>query len=781
MFVSGFFRTLVGVGLVFSGLVVGTGVDRAGASTATLETVVSGGSDSCALLDNGLVKCWGLNDDGELGLGDTASRGDGPSEMGDDLPIVDLGTGRTATAISVGDAHTCALLDTGTVKCWGLNDFGQLGLGDTATRGDGPNEMGDNLPTVDLGTGRTAVAIAAGQNHTCAILDDGTVKCWGSAEYIGLENNENRGDRPNEMGDNLPAVNLGTGRTAVAITASYTETCALLDNGSVKCWGQNDFGQLGLGNRIPRGGAPGDMGDNLPAIDLGTGRTAVSISTGGDHTCAVLDNGSVKCWGYNSIGQLGLGVFPPVWKGDDPNEMGDNLPAVDLGTGRTALEVVAGANHSCALLDNGSVKCWGEGGLLGNESARTLGEGVFNGDFLNHNEMGDNLPSVLLGTGRTAVAITGGDATHTCAQLDNGSVKCWGYNQFGQLGIGSTMQRGIQPGEMGDNLPAVDLTDTERSSIVIAPSPLPPTTGSVQYSVTVSGIGGPPTGSVTISDDQGGSCQTATITAGGAGSCALTESAASSPYTIAASYPGDSNYLPSSASISVASNVSSGGTATSASGEVTATAVGGTDGTDTLTATRYAADPVGAPSFNAAGKYFDVVVSSGSSFSSATIVNCDVGSGSILEWWNPSLNAGIGGWTPVTGNPGPTYDAGPPACVSVTLDGTTSPTVSQLSGTVFGLALPTITGSLQITTPGLPAATLGTPYAITLTAVNGTGIVKWKKTGKLPLGLKLNPKTGVISGTPKKKTGTFTFTIVVKDSSRRPKHQASQVFTIKVH
>jgi hypothetical protein len=326
------------------------------------------------------------------------------------------------------------------------------------------------------------------------------------------------------------------------------------------------------------------------------------------------------------------------------------------------------------------------------------------------------------------------------------------------------------------------LTSALPSPVVsISATPLAAAASPVTYAVSVAtGANGTPTGSVTISDDHGDSCLIATLLSG-SGSCALTQDAAASPYAVTAAYSGDSNYSPSSSTISIASSVAVGGTATAGSGGLTATAGGGTDGSDTLTTTQYVSDPVGAPTFNTAGKYFDVAVSPGSSFTTTTITNCNIGTGSDLQWWDPNLNAGGGGWTPVLGDPGPTYDAGPPACVTVTLDATTSPTLAQLTGTVFAAAGPTITGSLQITTPGLSAATLGTPYSTTLTAVNGTGTLKWKKTGKLPLGLKLNPKTGVISGTPKKQTGTFTFSIVVKDSSRRPKHQASQVFTIKVH
>src|SRR5436190_12467161 len=116
--------------------------------------------------------------------------------MGNALPAVQLGTGRTATAIATGTDHTCALLDDGTVKCWGANLDGELGLGDKVTRGDGPGEMGDALPAVALGAGRTARAIATGQNHTCALLDDGSVKCWGSngRGQLGIGSLQNKGD-----------------------------------------------------------------------------------------------------------------------------------------------------------------------------------------------------------------------------------------------------------------------------------------------------------------------------------------------------------------------------------------------------------------------------------------------------------------------------------------------------------------------------------------------------------------------------------------------------------
>ena len=283
---------LVAVALLTSGLaivapaapVAGEGNEAPGAPAAA-RGLTSGQTQGCAILSNGAVKCWGANASGQLGLGDMAARGDNANEMGDTLLSPNLGTGRTATALTAGHSHTCALLDNGAMKCWGLNQYGTLGLGDQASRGDGANEMGDVLPAVSLGTGRTAIGIAAGVEHTCALLDNGTVKCWGRGDFGALGRPiAGTGGGANQMGDNLPTVDLGTGRTATAITTGHGTTCALLDNGAVKCWGRGSNGQLGLGDATSRGDAANEMGDNLPTVDLGTGRTATAISTGEDHT-----------------------------------------------------------------------------------------------------------------------------------------------------------------------------------------------------------------------------------------------------------------------------------------------------------------------------------------------------------------------------------------------------------------------------------------------------------------------------------------------------------------
>jgi alpha-tubulin suppressor-like RCC1 family protein len=440
----------------------------------TAKMISAGSAHTCVILDNNTVKCWGRNTEGQLGYGDVTWRGDGAGEMGDSLLAVNLGTGRTAKRVSAGTNFTCALLDNDTVKCWGSNTFGQLGLGDVAARGDGAGEMGDSLPVVDLGTGRTAKIISTGgQNHTCALLDNDTVKCWGNGALgrLGYEDTTSRGDGANEMGDNLLAVNLGTGRTARTISTGALVSCAILDNNTSKCWGSNSQGKLGLGDTNNRGDNTSEMGDNLPAIDLGTGRTAKVLSAGGaGQICAILDNDTVKCWGANNLGYLGYNDVND--RGDGANEMGDNLAVVDLGSGRTAKTLSAGngngeGGQTCVILDNSTIKCWGgnSDGLLGYGDITDRGKSL--------NAMGDNLAEVSLGSSRTVPAISSNmasQATATCVILDNSAVKCWGSNSNGQLGYGDTNNRGDATSEMGDNLPAVDLGTGRTASIVVAGS-----------------------------------------------------------------------------------------------------------------------------------------------------------------------------------------------------------------------------------------------------------------------------------------------------------------------
>ncbi|HEY4058721.1 MAG TPA: hypothetical protein VGM39_19040 [Kofleriaceae bacterium] len=418
---------------------------------------------TCAL-ENGHAKCWGWGESGALGDGAIDDVGDQEQEMGDALPVVDVGTDRTVLQISGGSETNCALLDDGGVKCWGWNAHGNLGLGyetvpndpqmQPANLGDVPGEMGDALPYVKLGTGVSAKALSTGPFHACVITNDDRVKCWGDKTSVGVGDNDHGhlGDEPGDMGDNLPYAKLGEGRTAKQIFAMDTRTCATLDNDQLRCWGNNYGGILGLGNTNIYGDTDATAGDNIPYVDLGAGRTALQVVGGDSHTCALLDDHTVKCWGggqgiYNQ-GNLGYG--DKTIRGDEPNEMGDNLPVVDLGAGRTAVQLAAGTGHTCALLDDRTVKCWGEAqyGALGYQDPWARGDAP--------DEMGDKLPAVNLGEGRTALSISAG-GTHTCAVLNDQTVKCWGGNSRGILGTGDEQDRGNVPYTMGARLPVTQL------------------------------------------------------------------------------------------------------------------------------------------------------------------------------------------------------------------------------------------------------------------------------------------------------------------------------------
>ena len=286
-----------------------------------------------------------------------------------------------ATAIAAGGTHTCALLDNQTVQCWGDNTYGQVG---DATNTD------SNIPVAVSGI-TTATAITAGGNHSCALLADATVECWGKNTLGQL------GDGTNSDSNTPVAVSGIT--TATAITAGDRHTCALLDNQTVECWGRNFWGQLGDNT---------GSNSNTPVAVSGI-TTATAITAGGNHSCALLDNQTVECWGSNSYGQIG----------DGTDALSSFIPLAVLGI-TTATAIAAGADHTCALLDNQRVQCWGDNqfGALGDATNTS-----------------SNIPVTVLGiTTATSVAAGGSE---TCALLADAAVECWGYNGFGQFGDGT--------------------------------------------------------------------------------------------------------------------------------------------------------------------------------------------------------------------------------------------------------------------------------------------------------------------------------------------------------
>ena len=318
---------------------------------------------TCILLKTGAVRCWGLGGAGALGQGNTISLGDDPGE----LPTPDLDLGGAAVSLSSGFGSFCAVLDGGKVRCWGLNTYGQLGINSTMSIGDEPGEM----PPVDSMVGKLAIKVAAGADGgnastACALTTDGEVRCWGSNAWgqLGLGHTTDLGDGPGE----LPTTSTPVGFAPVEVAVGGRHVCARSAMGKVRCWGAGDHGQLGTGNTASLGDEPGE----LPVADVALGGVAVELAAGRDHTCARMDNDAVRCWGRNNRGQLGIGSTQSI--GDGPGEM----PPAEVALGGPAKSLSTGTEHVCVLRsDDSTVRCWGENnqGQLGIGSIGAIGDG----------------------------------------------------------------------------------------------------------------------------------------------------------------------------------------------------------------------------------------------------------------------------------------------------------------------------------------------------------------------------------------------------------------------
>jgi len=411
-------------------------------------SVVAGGAHSCARLTNGGIRCWGRGNEGQLGYGTTTSYGGVPGALPWTAGTIGgepNSPGRVlelALQVGTGSQHTCALFNNGQVGCWGNNTYGQLGYNTTQSVGD--NEQVATYGYVNIGGNATRIAV--GGNHTCAVLDTGSVRCWGQNNkgqlgYGSTAANPNVGD--NELPYSVGDVNLG-GALVADVVAGGEHTCVLLRNGNVRCWGANGFGQLGYG----RNDNLGDNEIPLAADVDFNGASVRQLVAGGEHTCALLaSSGAVRCWGRNQKGQLGItalyNLTPNNNWGDAANETPHTLQTttafgggISFGAGRVALQISAGANHSCATLDTGAVRCWGanDAGQLGlgntnMTSAATIAASI------------QSAPTNDVALGASVVRLTCG-ADHSCALLTSGRVRCWGKGLEGQLGYGATLNIG---------------------------------------------------------------------------------------------------------------------------------------------------------------------------------------------------------------------------------------------------------------------------------------------------------------------------------------------------
>jgi alpha-tubulin suppressor-like RCC1 family protein len=255
------------------------------------------------------VRCWGQNKNHQLGNASGATIGD--DELPDSIPAVDVGG--KVKQVAAGFAHTCALLESGKVRCWGNNNVGQLGYPGFKTVGD------DETPAAagDVDVGGKVKQVVTGMLHTCALLTTGKVRCWGASTdgRLGYGNLDAIGDdeTPASAGD------VDVGGTVTQISAGDYATCALLVSGKVRCWGSGMQGELGYGNLK-------DIGDDetpASAGDIDVGAVVTSIDVGFLHVCATLESGAVRCWGRGSTAALGYGNALNIGDDETPASAGD--------------------------------------------------------------------------------------------------------------------------------------------------------------------------------------------------------------------------------------------------------------------------------------------------------------------------------------------------------------------------------------------------------------------------------------------------------------------------
>lgn len=345
------------------------------ATAASAERVTTGIAHTCAITTAGDVRCWGDNFEGQLG---------GQAWPVARIPVEVSGLPEMMS-VDAGDAHTCGVTATGAVKCWGDNWAGQLGNGSTE----------DQTAPVDVvGLSAGVVDVTAGGAHSCALLETGSVMCWGWNPWGALGDGSTTSSAVPVEVDGLSNV--------VQVDTGGTHSCAVDRVGAAFCWGRNMNGQIGDATGVDRltpVGVNGHDGDVL------------SLSAGAAHTCAVSEGGAVTCWGWNFDGQLG-----------DSTRTTRLAPVPVAGLAQGVTQASAGLWHTCARTSAGAALCWGanRSKQIGDRTARTR-----------------TTPTRVLGLQAGVLQVHAGGA-HTCARVGGGSVRCWGDNEDGQIGDNSS-------------------------------------------------------------------------------------------------------------------------------------------------------------------------------------------------------------------------------------------------------------------------------------------------------------------------------------------------------
>ncbi len=384
-----------------------TDVGTLSAPLSGIAKIVPAYDSTCALMTNGTAKCWGYNNDGELGNGNftdslTPVNVKGPSGSGVLSGIVDL---------TAGEYHTCALLADGTAKCWGYNNSGELGDGTFTDR---------NLPrTVKAPNGSGALSgitqLVASTDTTCARLNSGQARCWGYNLYGGIgDGTTTHRNLPRTV---KPASGTGAMTNIFAVAPGYYTSCFLINGGTARCVGYNGDGELGNGTTT----------DSLTPVTVlnGSGVGALSgitfMESSYFNTCVALSNGQARCWGDNNDGEVGDGT-----SGNYRSLPRTVKNAAGTGALTGVVELTVDGYQACVRFATGTAQCWGYNyyGVIGDGTTVDRSKPR---DVKNSNGVGALANITQIQTGPYS----------TCARLTDGTARCWGYNFEGNLGSGT--------------------------------------------------------------------------------------------------------------------------------------------------------------------------------------------------------------------------------------------------------------------------------------------------------------------------------------------------------
>ena len=345
------------------------------ASAAAATSASVGYDNTCAITSGGGVRCWGANDFGQLGNGTTTAS---------TSPVAVTGLSSGVASVTVGIQYACALTTSGGVRCWGKG----------AVVGDGTG-LNATTPVTPAGLSSGVRSVSAGFAHACALLDDGTVKCWGSNAQGNLGDGTRTGALAPQTVPGLSGV--------IQLSTGGVHTCVLTTDRRVKCWGLNAYGEIGNGTAD----ASRD-GDVLTPVDVVGLSGVATLSTGGYHTCVLLVDGTAECWGQNVDGQLG-----------DGTGINQTTPVPVSAAPGAFTTLVAGAYDTCAITPAGAAMCWGAGTI------GQIGDGGLTHRFV---------PTAVMGAGSGTASLTVG-RFGACRIVTSGVLYCWGGNNAGQTGL----------------------------------------------------------------------------------------------------------------------------------------------------------------------------------------------------------------------------------------------------------------------------------------------------------------------------------------------------------